>query len=211
MSWVSIGFPSQSEMDAARRTRATLSSFTRRNGRKEHLVKLCAFGLAIAAAITLLRMRASSVPGVVEGWSTGSPVDEIVQVVDAYMRVLDRRPTKVELTRIRKRLQTDATYSTGVLEHQLMLSSERKRRVLTQTNALKTELEGLYSRQQVRLHVRSVYADQVGSSPSAESEQFLTKKYVDSGMNEHELIRLATAISIVPIAGNPFTFGVSSK
>lgn len=137
----------------------------------------------------------------IEGFSRGPPVDEMFEIVSAFTRVLDRRPTERELASVKRRLRDDPAYSTGVLEHQLMLSTERKRRVSTQTNALKTELEGLYSTQQVRLHVRSVYADTIGSTPSAEAERFLVQKYVDSGMDEHELMRLTKAISIVPLAG----------
>jgi hypothetical protein len=144
---------------------------------------------------------------VVEGWSQGSGVDETISIVGAFMRTLDRRPTTDELASVKSRLLADPTYSVGVLESQLASSSERQRRVATQTNALKTDLEGLFSRQQVRLHVRSVYADEIGTTPSKEAEAYLMRKYLSSGMDEHELINLTKAISIVPIAGNPSPLG----
>lgn len=166
------------------------------------LVSFVLFGVA-ASAICVMLVHARGTADM-EGFSRGPPVDEMFEIVSAFERVLDRRPTERELESVTKRLRDDPTYSTGVLEHQLMLSTERKRRVATQTNALKTELEGLYSRQQVRLHVRAAYADAIGTTPSAEAERFLLQRYVDSGMDEHELIRLTKAISIVPLTGTSY-------
>lgn len=157
--------------------------------------------LPIAFGIVALR---SWLARHVEHWSSGPPVEESVSTADAFVRILDRTPTEAEMNAVKSRLRHDPTFSTAVLEHILALSPERTRRVATQTNALKTELDGLYTRQQVRLHVRGVYADVTGSEPSSEAERFLMQRYVASGMDEHALIRLTKAIAIVPIAGNPF-------
>lgn len=164
---------------------------------RRYMILAVAAIAAIAFCCSLDRFKS------VETWASGPKTEQILGIGETFMRVLDRRPTPRELATVRGRLRDDPTYSLNVLETQLELSDERKRRVATQTNALSTELEGIYSRQQVRLHVRNVYADHVGATPSADTEYFLLQKYVQSGLNEHELIRLVKAISIVPLAGNP--------
>lgn len=138
-----------------------------------------------------------------EGWSQGAPVDQTLDIAEMYMRILDRRPSESELASTKRRFRIDPAFSLAILEHQLNLGPERRRRVDTQTNALKSELEGIYSRQQVRMHIRAVHHDHVGTTPSAETEYYLFKKFVDSGLDEHKLLELVKAISIVPIAGNP--------
>lgn len=167
-------------------------------------VAVCIASLTALAVLYWLFCEQRSV----EGWSQGAGADETLSIAGAFMRALERRPTTSELASIKARLISDPTYSVGVLESQLALSPERQRRVATQTNALKTDLEGLFSRQQVRLHVRSVYADEIGTTPSPEAEAYLMRKFLSSGMDEHELIGLTKAIAIVPIAGNPSPLGL---
>jgi len=168
------------------------------------LTPLLVTGLATCAAVAYVLYAP---PKAVEGWTQGPPAEETLAIVGAYMRLLDRRPTTTELAEVKARLAADPTFSLGVLENKLAVSQEHRRRVATQTNALRTDLEGVYTRQQVRLHIRSVYTDEIGAAPSREAEAFLMERYVSSGMNEHELIRLVKAIAIVPIAGNPTPLG----
>ena len=167
---------------------------------------LAAFATVV---ITVLAIMLTHHLGQTEGFERAPQAGDTIAIADAYVHTLDRYPTDSEVAAIRARLRRDPGYSVGVLETQLMMSPERERRVATQTNALKTELEGLYTRAQVRLHVRSVYQDHVGTDPSPEAELFLLRRYVEAGMDEHELLRLVKAIAIVPVAGNPMPFGVS--
>jgi len=145
-----------------------------------------------------------------ENWATAPLAEHTLDIVQAYERVLDRRPTPAELASVVKRLKTDPTFSLEILEVMLVMSRERRRAMATQTNALRTELEGVATRGQVIMHVRNVYMDVVGREPSSDTQKFLVSRYMDSGMDEHELMRLVTAVSIVPLAGNAFALGAPS-
>ena len=124
---------------------------------------------------------------------------DVLAVSDAYMRALDRAPTETELNAAIERLRRDPGYTLATLETQLVLSPERRRQVATQTNALRTDLEGVFTRGHVRLRVRAVHTDLTGAAPTSETEAFLVDRYVASGMDERELIRTVRAISIVPV------------
>lgn len=154
----------------------------------------------VAGLVYTLRDRAS----LLEGWESGPDTLQTLSIIEAYERVLDRRPTGEQLMSVQKRLSQDPTFSLEILEKLLVLSAERKRAHLTQTNAINTEMEGIATREQVRLHVRNVYMDEIGHEPAEDSATFLYESFVRSGMDEHELLRLIRSIEIVPLAGNPF-------
>jgi hypothetical protein len=157
----------------------------------------CAF---LAALVYVVRARASSI----EGWESGPGSLQTVSIIEAYERVLARRPTGDELISVQKRLSQDPTFSLDILEKLLVLSAERKRAHLTQSNAIDTEMEGIATREQVRLHIWNVYIDQTGREPTDDLAKFLYAKFIESEMDEHELLRLVRSTEIVPLAGNPF-------
>lgn len=158
------------------------------------LLMFCLVFAMIISAKVLLAPRALA-----ESWAP-EPEREtlLMHVVDVYKRVLDRQPSREELDAAVGKIELDPGQTLGLLETSLVLSPERKRQVATQSNALATELEGVYASEQVRIHVRNVYIDMMDAEPPAETETFLVDRFVASGMSQHELMRLIRAVSIVP-------------
>ena len=162
------------------------------------MIYFAAVSVAMVLGVLVLLVRPK-----MEHWSQGPSAYEPLEIIAAFERVLDRRPTDDELTRARQRLHEDPAFSLQVLELQLNSLPERQRLVATQTNALATELEGVFTREQIKRHVRDVYQDIVGKPPDKATETLLTDKFVKAGLDQHELMNLIKSVSIIPLANNP--------
>ena len=173
------------------------------------LTALCIAAVAVALLIIPAMLNMSSPPHglhVMEAFSHSRDLqaNESLAIIDAYERILLRRPTERELDAAKARMKTDPSYTVGILEHQLNLSNERQRTLKTQTNALAGELEGVLTAQQVRKHIRDVYQFKTGYPPDPSTEHFLYSKFVQVELDHSQLLALIDAIAIVPIAGHPF-------
>lgn len=154
--------------------------------------------LALAAAIVAAArwVWSTALPSLEQFQRKSAPANTMLAISEAYIRTLNRAPTSGEIAATTSRLQTDPGFSLGVLETSLMMSPERRRYAATQTNALRTDLEGVFTQGHVRLHVRAVHADLTGSAPSPEAEAFLVDRYVASELDEHALMRAVRAINV---------------
>ena len=125
--------------------------------------------------------------------SSDTTLEAYRQIVEVYNNVLERMPTKYELTFYADKItkNPDFTVKKDLVEI-LQGSTEYKMLEKMQTNQVNAELPGNITDQQVTLDVRTVYKDVYGQDamPSAQLEPFLKSKYIEYDVDKDKLKKL---------------------
>ena len=126
-------------------------------------------------------------------------LDTYRQVIDIYVKVLERMPTNKELVYYSHRMLTDKEFTEDKLARILESSNERKILENNQTNVVNAQLPGNITHAQMEMDVTNKYKSLYNVEPPQEVVDFLIHKYQDYKLDEKKLDKLLLLMNDIDV------------
>lgn len=126
---------------------------------------------------------------------TNQPIidSNIMNVNMVYNDVLFRNPNNQEVSFYANLLATDKTFNVEKLRTLLIESSEYKRLLLTQDNAVYNDIQGNATDRQIEFKINTIYKEVTNEEVSdKETLNFLKKKYIQFNLDDSKLKQFIT-------------------